>query len=222
MNTNMQSSTVSITKNAEFEFSPLLQNSLVPSASIDTDEHFSDYYWKPIVSAFQKADEKKWSLGLRPKISTVNNVLKLGDISSLNDFSPKTAMSVAFASNQNSVLSDVLRDLSEVAVEAQEEGIQIPSDATLTNAHRLLLAMYRISPQRFEIYSTLDGEIAIDASNGFGCSVILLCDSEGGALCLVNVNGRHRRARYSDMTLLPDGFVQEALEELAQQNVLTK
>ena len=51
----------------------------------------------------------------------------------------------------------------------------------------------------------------IDAPGGHGRSVLLLCDSEGGALCLVNMNGAHRRARYSDADLLPDGFVREAL-----------
>lgn len=74
--------------------------------------------------------------------------------------------------------------------------------------------MYGISPRRFEVYPTPDGEIAINAPDGEGRSVILLCDSEGGALCLVNLNGHHRRARYSTTEMLPDGFVHEALAEL--------
>lgn len=74
--------------------------------------------------------------------------------------------------------------------------------------------MYKVLPWRFEVYATPDGEIAIDVPGGFGRSVILLCDSGGGALCSVNMDGAHRRARYKDVRMLPDGFVREALMEL--------
>lgn len=110
-------------------------------------------------------------------------------------------------------LCDALHDLDQAKEEAREDGLPAPSGKALGNAHRLLRAMYRISPRRFEIYPTPDGEIAIDAPGGFGRSVLLLCDSDGGALCLVNMNGAHRRARYSDTRGLPDGFVREALTD---------
>ena len=113
-----------------------------------------------------------------------------------------------------SELNDALRDLREARDEAREEGLPQPSDTALGNAERLLREMYGISSRRFEVYPTPDGEIAIDAPDGQGRSVILLCDSEGGALCLVNLNGNHRRARYSTTEMLPDGFVHEALAEL--------
>ena len=96
----------------------------------------------------------------------------------------------------------------------------MPSKMALGNARRLLEAMYRISGRRFEVYPTPDGEVAIDAPGETGRSVLLLCDSQGGALFLVNMNGKHRRARYSDSSLLPDGFVREALTELKQHDDL--
>ena len=114
-------------------------------------------------------------------------------------------------------LGDALHDLDQAKEEAREGGFPAPPEKTLRNARRLLHAMYRISPWRFEVYPTPDGEIAIDAPGGLGRSVLLLCDSDGGALCLVNMNGAHRRARYSDTRRLPDGFVREALTELEQQ-----
>ena len=117
-------------------------------------------------------------------------------------------------------LREALRDLDGVVAEAQGEGFPIPSESALGNARRILLAMYEFSPQRFEIYPTQDGEVTIDAPGGRGRSLLVLCDSGGGALCLVNMNGRHRRARYSDADLLPDGFVREALAELAQPDEL--
>ena len=115
------------------------------------------------------------------------------------------------------LLRDALHDLNQAKEEAREDGFPAPSEKTLRNARRLLHAMYRISPRRFEVYPTPDGEIAIDAPGGPGRSVLLLFDSDDGALCLVNMNGAHRRARYSDTRGLPDGFVREALAELEQQ-----
>ena len=112
------------------------------------------------------------------------------------------------------LLNDALRDLEEVKIEAHEEGFPLPSDIALANAGRLLRAMYAIAPRRFEVYPTPDGEIAIDAPSGRGRSVLLLCASDGGALCLVNMNGNHRRARYSTANTLPDGFLREALTDL--------
>ena len=86
------------------------------------------------------------------------------------------------------------------------------------NAERLLKDMHEIAPRRFEVYPTPDGEIAIDAPDGRGSSIILLCDSDGGALCLVNMNGSHRRRRYSEIDTIPDGFLREALLELERKN----
>lgn len=111
-------------------------------------------------------------------------------------------------------LETALNDLYESKAEACEENYPIPSDKALEDAGRLMKAMYRISPRRYEVYPTLDGEIAIDAPGGYNRSVLLLCDSEGGALCLVNMNGNHRHARYSSSERLPDGFIREALAEL--------
>ena len=114
-------------------------------------------------------------------------------------------------------LADALRDLGEVKDEASEEGFPTPADVAYENANRLLKEMCPLSQRRFEIYPMPDGEIAIDASDGQGSSVLLLCDSDGGALLLVNMGGKHRRARYSSADALPDGFVREALAELEQQ-----
>ena len=117
-------------------------------------------------------------------------------------------------------LTAALNDLHESKAEAHEEGYPIPSDKALENAERLLKAMYRISPRRYEIYPTPDGEIAIDAPGGYNRSVLLLCDSQGGALCLVNINGNHRRARYSSSERLPDGFACEALADVIAEDAV--
>lgn len=118
----------------------------------------------------------------------------------------------------SSEFNHALQDLQEIPNEASEEGFLPPSDKALNNAARLLKEVHAISSRRYEIYPTPDGEIAIDAPGGYGRSVILLCDSDGGALCLVNMNGKHRRARHSSIETLPDGFLREALTELDQES----
>ena len=111
-------------------------------------------------------------------------------------------------------LSAALSDLRDAVTEASDEGFPKPSETALNNAYRLLRAMYKITPRRFEVYPTPDGEIAIDAPNGRGSSVILLCEPNGGALCLANLKSGHRSSRYSNAEILPDGFLREALVDL--------
>lgn len=150
----------------------------------------------------------------------VGSMIHSGAMPSSGEFFSRIAECLVIAGARNANLRDALRDLDEAAAEAREEKFPVPRNAALANARQLLLAMYKISPQRFEVYPTPDGEIAIDAPGGRGRSILLLCDSEGGALCLVNMNGRHRRACYSSAGLLPDGFIREALDELAQRDEL--
>lgn len=111
-------------------------------------------------------------------------------------------------------LKDALVDLQEVIDEAREEGFPVPSDIAIANSEQLIKNLYEISPSRYGVYPTQDGEVAIDIFNGKGSSIILLCDSAGGTLCLVNIDGNRRRAHYSKVNALPDGFVREALAEL--------
>lgn len=107
-----------------------------------------------------------------------------------------------------------LCDLDNAVEEAAEEGFPEPSRLALTSARSLLQDLYRLRPSRLEVYPTPDGEIAVVVPGGHGRSVLVLCDSQGGALCSVNLNGCHRRARYDTATMLPDGFVRDAIAEL--------
>ena len=111
-------------------------------------------------------------------------------------------------------LPKALSDLDGVVAEAVDEGFPRPTDDAILDSGRLLAEVHAIVSRPIEVYPTADGEVALDVSNERG-SVILLCGSGGGALCLVNVNGDRRRARYSLRTKLPDDFVREALTELA-------
>ena len=111
------------------------------------------------------------------------------------------------------LLSAAAADLAEVEVEALEEGFPRPTRLALETAERLLRDLYSLSPRRYEVYPMPDGEIALPGG-ARGRSVVLYCEPQGGVLCLVNIEGAHRRAAFDDAALLPDAFVREALEEL--------
>ncbi len=115
-------------------------------------------------------------------------------------------------------LSDALEEHQHATNEAEEEGFPLPSDLALTNSERLLRKMHKISPQQYEVYPTPDAEIAIRAMAPRR-SVILLCDSLGGALCLVNLNSGRRRKRYPNTDALPDSFLGEALLDLNSESI---
>lgn len=154
-----------------------------------------------------------WSVSsLSPLTSARPGSIPVGVDSSA--FPPRIMDFTALAGGLYPDLCDALHDLEGVRNEAREEGIPVPSGMALGNARRLLHAMYRMLPRRFEVYPMPDGEIAIHVPGGPGRSVLLLCGSDGGALCSVNMDGAHRRARYSDTRRLPDGFVRDALAEL--------
>lgn len=116
------------------------------------------------------------------------------------------------------LLVEAFHDLHQVVEEAGEQGFPEPSEVATGNAASLLRRMFALSSRRYEIYPTPDGEVAIDAPDGHGQSVLVLCSSGGGVLCLVNVKTGHRRARYSSAANLPDGFVREALADLDRRD----
>ena len=114
-------------------------------------------------------------------------------------------------------LEEALEDLRAAPDEAMDEGYLPPTKLVLANAGRILRRMHTLLPTRFEVYPTPDGEVAIVAPGAPRHSVMVLCDSNGGALCTVNMDGEHRRARYSNASSLPDGFLRDALNELAHR-----
>ena len=87
------------------------------------------------------------------------------------------------------LLVDAFHDLDQVVEEAREEGFPEPSEVAARNAAALLRQMFTLSSRRYEIYPTPDGEIAIDAPDGHGQSVLVLCSSGGD----VTLPGEHER-----------------------------
>lgn len=110
-----------------------------------------------------------------------------------------------------------LTDLQESAEYAREEGFPTPSKSAINSADRLLREIHKITPLHLEVYPTPDGEIAIHIPNGHGRSVVLLCGSDGAALCLANLDSGHRRKNYPTADSLPDKFLHRALAGLGSE-----
>ena len=115
--------------------------------------------------------------------------------------------------HRSTEFAEIMRELEEAAEEAADMGYPSPSDLAVSNAKLLLRKMYQIVPRRFEVYPTPDAEIAIDAP-GDGGSLVMLCDSNGGVLCMANFRNEHHTRSYTTTDALPDGFVTEALAAL--------
>ena len=111
-------------------------------------------------------------------------------------------------------LEEALQELAEAPADAEEDELEAPAETAMANAGRLLKAMYRISPRRFVVYPVSGGRIAIDTRGPNDRIAVVTCDSDGGALCMVTIDGEYRRARYSTTRQLPDGFIREALAAL--------
>ena len=111
-------------------------------------------------------------------------------------------------------LANALLDLKEINDEADEEGIPPPSESAIANADSLIRKSYDILPRQYLVELLPEGVIAITIPGGFRCSVMLLCESEGGILCSVNMNGKLQRNRYTHVDQLPDKFLRDALSKL--------
>lgn len=92
----------------------------------------------------------KFSLGGLKGV--INNIVtSLGEKTSI--VSPTREIRRLLAEwSTESELRASLRDLREVGQEARSEEFPVPTDLAMRNADRLLRAMYRILPLRYEIY----------------------------------------------------------------------
>ena len=111
-------------------------------------------------------------------------------------------------------LQAAVAELDNVVVEARDEGFKEPSKQAIENARKLLADMLYQYAKPVEVFPTEERDVHIHAQAGFRRSVTVICESGGSALCLVNLNGRHRRAFYSSADQLPDGFLREGLAEI--------
>ena len=114
-------------------------------------------------------------------------------------------------------LTQALAELNGIDDEVAEEGLPEVSRAVTEEARRILrdLGGVPVAPM---VYSTMDGEIAIDfrSSTNTVHAVLIELGDDGGGACFALINGKSRRARYSDSSDLPDEFAHAQLRALAK------
>ena len=110
-------------------------------------------------------------------------------------------------------LVEALLDLYGVRRVAEENGGVLPEADALPGAERILRAMYRTAPRPYAVYPMPDGDIAIDAHSPRGTKVVVMCDPDGSARCLVYIDEEFDRREYHDPSVIPDSFIREALNK---------
>ena len=106
-----------------------------------------------------------------------------------------------------------LMDLYSVRREAEEEDIVAPKPEAVSRAENVLRAIYKAAPRPYAVYPMPEGEIAIDAHSRRGTKVVVICDADGSARCLVYLDNEFAQKEYDDLSLIPDNFVKEALDK---------
>ena len=116
-----------------------------------------------------------------------------------------------------SELQEALSDLELVIDEAQENDWELPSVSAQSNAERVLRALYDNSPRRFEAYSMPNGDISVVAKGLRSHWVLLSIEPDGGALCVVCMDGEESHQHYDDTASLPDDFMREAISRIGNR-----
>ena len=111
-------------------------------------------------------------------------------------------------------LAAALRELNAVREDAREEGFDPPAQPTITIARDLLRQLWKNNERSYQVYAGPEGEVCIDAANGMGQSVLLLCEPDGQVLCIANLKTGCEHRRYPTSQELPDEFVKHSLESL--------
>ena len=112
-----------------------------------------------------------------------------------------------------------MEELRNVENEAAEDGYPIPNEVATSNAEKTLKRLFRNYPARYTICPTEEGDIAISVPvAGIGRAMTVECDSDGGLICFVNVDGHMRRMKDydADMAWESSDFIVRALGDLRE------
>ena len=109
-----------------------------------------------------------------------------------------------------------MRELAEIGKEAAEEGLPKIGAKAKDEARRILSELSRTVLMTPTVYPTMDGEIAIQfKAPSVPRAVVIELGNDGEVVCFASIDGRNRRARYSDSSDLPDEFLKAQLRVLA-------
>jgi len=118
---------------------------------------------------------------------------------------------------ENKTLMDTLADLDCIDGRVEELELDAPPDpSAVANARALIEKIHDIYPARYHVSPTKRRGVAIEAPVKKGAAVSLECAPNDIVYCFVAINGKRRRAKFYQMTDLPDPFIKTALQDLAK------
>ena len=119
-------------------------------------------------------------------------------------------------SERSTWFTEASRELEEIDSETAEGGLSHINANAKSEARRILSKLSRTVLIAPTVYPTLDGEIAIQFDAPLVArAVVIELNNDGQAACFASIDGRNRRARYSDSSDLPDEFLDAQLRTLA-------
>lgn len=102
--------------------------------------------------------------------------------------------------NNKDVLTRALDELRHVDRDADFHGYPTPTKKAKRCVERVLMIMYHLLPESFEVYSGPDGEIAVEAESGTGRneSVTILCELSGELVIMTYFLGDQTYDSYTE------------------------
>ena len=104
--------------------------------------------------------------------------------------------------------------LSAAVLEAEGSEDEVPTGEVVEEARRIITKLRDSLPDDTDVYPMDKGEIALSVFGRSGNAYLLVLEPDGGALCIVTVDGVSRRARYQTSARLPDNFLKDGLDEV--------
>lgn len=104
-------------------------------------------------------------------------------------------------------LEEALRDLSEVSLEAEEEGMEVPDASTAMHTRNMLEVLSKRYDQLPYVQPIRDGRIGIKFENRGGKSnVLFIVEADGSGVMFAEIKSESHRHRASDVSkILPTG-----------------
>ena len=95
--------------------------------------------------------------------------------------------------------------------DSEETGNLMPTVALIEEAKRIAVRLDRDLLEGCDVYTLERGEVTIEVFGEHGYGFLLICEPDGGALCVIAEPTRSRRARYESSKSLPDNFLRDGL-----------
>ena len=118
---------------------------------------------------------------------------------------------------ESSELVQLKEELNAVKTEASYEGIELPTTLAFKNAEIMIEKVYQIAPDDLLIELLPDSGIAVTRTGPFGCSLMIVCDSDGEILVSLNLDGEYQRTTFSGINMFDECFVRSALGLLTER-----